>query len=179
MIYKTKFDSLYKINQWNSIEVQHIYDELRNNKDDFIKKNSLYKKLKKLRDAKKDLTPQARVYQDKIDSIVSQAKKQKYRFIEKDNSLVGYSMLLDELFSNKDNKDFNYGVIKLNLDKYQSKFKNHPFTASSTVLLEGIENNKIGNDYVDFSSKTKNNEIVKVSSVVKENTATLIDLWAP
>lgn len=174
-IYKTKVDSLKKIGKWETKEVQQIWKEYDNSDN----KTVLLKKYTFLQGQKKDLTSEGRFWQNKIDSLISESKKMNYEFIEKDSSILGYAMLVDELFSNKYNKDFNYGVIKLNLDKYQEKFKNHPYTTSSTDLLKGIENAKIGNDYVDFSSKTKNDEIVKASPVVKENTATLIDLWAP
>lgn len=175
LIYKTKVDSLEKLGKWETKEVQELWKKYDNSKD----KTALLKKYNILKEQKKDLTEEGRFWQNKIDSLVSETKKMNYKFIEKDSSVLGYAMLMDELYSNKYNKDFNYGTIKFNLNKYQSKFKNHPYTASSNLLLEGIENAKIGSDYVDFSSKTKNDEIVKISPVIQENIVTLIDLWAP
>ena len=177
-IYKTTVDSLRKINQWDSKKVAKIYTELQKEKV-AIKRNLIYKKLQKLRDTKKDLTPQARVYQNKIDSLVSKIQKSKDNFIKKDTTLLGFSMLINNLYSNKYNKDFNYFTVVENIEKFQKRFKNHPYSKDSKRLFNGIINSKVGGNYVDFNSKKSNDEIVKVSPVVEKNAAVLIDLWAP
>lgn len=177
-LYETKVDSLEKINQWNSKEVAKIYIEIQNEKD-FGKRSLIFKRLNKLRNEKKDLTPQARVYQNKIDTLVTNYQKSIDVFIKNDTTILGFSMLMDNLYSNKYNRDFDYFTVVENLEKYQNKFKNHPYSKDSELLFKGIINSKTGGDYVDFSSKTFNDEIVKVSPIIEKNAVVLIDLWAP
>lgn len=178
VLYETKIDSLRKINQWNSKEIAKIYIEIQNEKD-FGKRNLIYKRLNKLRNEKKDLTPQARVYQNEIDTLVTNNQKSKDFFIKNDTTILGFSMLMDNLYSNKYNRDFDYFTVVENLEKYQNKFKDHPYSKDSELLFKGIINSKTGGDYVDFSSKTFNDEILEVSPIVEKNAAVLIDLWAP
>lgn len=177
-IYKTKFDSLHKIKKWETKIVRNILKELQTEKDG-IKKNTLYKKLQKIRDLQKDLTPQARLIQNEIDSIYKQYKKHQREYIEKSQTLLGFSMLMDNLVSNSYDKEFNYFSTVESLEKFQKQFKNHPYTKSSKLLFKGIINSKIGGSYTDFSSKTEKDKVVKISPIVRKNNATLIDLWAP
>ncbi|MFY0628774.1 MAG: redoxin domain-containing protein [Flavobacteriaceae bacterium] len=177
-IYDSKYDSLQKINQWNSKEITKIYTELQNEKD-LGKRNLIYKRLDKLRNEKKDLTPQARVYQNKIDILLTNIQKSNDLFIKNDKTILGFSMLMNNLYSNKYNKDFDYFTIVENLEEYQKKFKEHPYSKEAELLFKGIVNSKIGGDYIDFSSKKFNDEIIKVSPIVEKNSMVLIDLWAP
>ena len=178
LIYKTKVDSLRNLNQWNSKAVEDIYNKLPKEKNT-IKRNSLFKKLQKIRDNKKDLTPQARIYQNKIDFIVNKIRESERKLIKSDTSLLGFSMLMDNLYSNKYNTDFNYFATVESLEKFQKKFKNHPYTKESKQIFKGIINSKIGGDYNDFSSRAKDGKIVLASPIIEKNIVTLIDLWAP
>ncbi|NVK53200.1 MAG: redoxin domain-containing protein [Flavobacteriaceae bacterium] len=174
----TKVDSLSKINQWNSKQVSELYNILSKEKD-FNKRNDLYKKINDLRVKKEDLTPQARFWQDKIDSIIKDYQNWNDNFIITDNTLLGFSLLVDQLYSNTYEKNFNFLTLEKKLKNYQSKFKKHPYNQLSKNLLNGIKNAKKGGYYSDFESRTADNKQIKASSIVTKNKLTLIDLWAP
>ena len=175
---KTEVDSLIKIEQWDSQVVKDIYVLLAKEKDR-TKQRKLYQSLEKLRIAKKDLTPQGRNIQNKIDKIMKDYEDWNINLIKTDKTLFGYSLLMDELYSNTYEPNFDITVIEKQLKIYQSKFKNHPYTATSTNIINGIKNAKVGGFYKDISAYSEEGKLISLSKTISNNKLTLIDLWAP
>ncbi len=173
-----KIDSLDKIKQWNSKEATEIYTRLSKEKDR-VKQKIIYANLEKLIKAKKDLTPQGRKIKNQIDRIIKNYEDWKIDLIKTDKTLFGYSMLMDELYSNTYEPNFDVTVIEKQLKAYQFKFKNHPYTATSTNMINGIKNAKVGGFYKDISAYTEEGKLITLSETISKNKLTLIDLWAP
>lgn len=169
----TKIDSLIKNNKWNSNEVASLYKQL-NATEDYEKRRKIYEKLNNLRKNKKDLSVVGRFWKNKVDSINYEYNNWKNNTIDKDTSLVGYTMIIDKLYYST---DYNLLFIEKKLKKYHSKYKNHPYTSMTKNIINGIKNAKVNGYYSDFKSNTYNNEIIKVSSIIPKNKLTLIDLW--
>ena len=178
LIYATKVDSLRKIKQWDSKAVADIYTLLSGEKDR-TKQRKLYKVLTKLRETKKDLTTQARIVQNEIDAIIEEFKDWNTNLIQTDETLFGYSLLMDKLYRNDYDPNFNIITLEKELRNYQILFKNHPYTVTSVNLINGIKNAKVGGFYTDFSVKTAEDKMISLSETISKNKLTLIDLWAP
>lgn len=176
--YNSIIDSLYKIKQWDSEEVTEIYSKISKEKDR-IKQRKLYETIEKIRKDKKDLTPVARSIKNKIDAIIVDYRDWEANLIMTDKTLFGYSLLMDELYSNTYEPNFDITVIEKQLKIYQSKFKNHPYTATSTNIINGIKNAKVGGFYKEISALSDDEKLVSLSKTISNNKLTLIDLWAP
>jgi len=178
LLYATKVDSLRKIKQWDSKAVSDI-NVLLSNEKDRTKQRKLYKERTKLRDVKKNLTTQARVIQNEIDTIMEEFKEWNANFIQTDATLFGYSLLMDKLYRNDNDPTFDILVIEKELKNYQNRFKNHPYTVTSNNLINGIKNAKVGGFYTDISAKTDEDKMISLSETISKNKLTLINLWAP
>ncbi|TVZ56307.1 AhpC/TSA family protein [Lutibacter sp. Hel_I_33_5] len=147
-----------------------------NTKKEFLRKQGLQRFWSKI-DSLYEKNELSSTLQTKVDSIYNELKKWQISKLKTDNSLVGFSMLIDKLLDNKRDKTFNIKEIDRAFKNYKTRFPKHPYTEIAINILNGIKNANVGGYYTDFYSKKNDDQVETISSLISKNKLTLIDLW--
>tara|TARA_R110002033_G_scaffold129800_1_gene170450 strand:- start:496 stop:1101 length:606 start_codon:yes stop_codon:yes gene_type:complete len=97
--------------------------------------------------------------------------------------MLSYYFLLNDLISYIPNKRiFNKEIIDIELakstsEKLAKEYLNHPYNVLASNLLRAIDNIKIGNDYVDFTSPDLDGNQFTLSEEINGKVS-LLNLWA-
>jgi len=118
----------------------------------------------------------------KLDSINREMHSWCYKYCDRNQSLVSYYLILDELHigfitSVSDEKSSDFPSIKNLLIKLSAKYPGHPYNIISNDLIAAYDKIKIGGEYIDFTLPDTNGNMITLSQVIKGKIA-LIDLWA-
>ena len=166
--------ALFKSKEYHSDKMSVLYSELRKAKN-HDEKIVIYRKIDDLKNAGLNLSPKAKVLDDKRIIIYEEQSKWRQQYIDRNPNIISYSFFLNDLIYNKETIDID--LAKSNYEKLSKENPNHQYNKLAESLISAIENIKIGKDYIDFSAPDLNGNIVKLSDKIKGKVA-LLDLWA-
>lgn len=175
--FNSEIDSLWDSKKYFS-EAMNLTLEKIEKIENGEERNKLYRIRDELLETNKGFTPRAWFVKNNMDSIQKIKFDWECRYIQSNQDVFSYSLLLNELRwykQNKRNVDLD-AVTKL-VDIFSKKFPLHPYNKQTAAILEGIKMIKVGGLYIDFSAATIEGELVKASNVVSGKVA-LIDLWS-
>lgn len=165
---------LFKKDEYLSDKMKALYVELSKAESQDVK-IVIYKKIDDFRKIGPNLSPKAKILEDKLKPIYDDQKKFKQEYIENNPTIVSYSFLLEDLIFNKETID-----IELAQHTFQILSKanpNHPYNELASNLISANENIKIKKKYIDFSAPDLNGNIINLSDKIKGKVA-LLNLWA-
>ncbi|MEN9906979.1 MAG: hypothetical protein RLZZ540_120 [Bacteroidota bacterium] len=137
-----------------------------------------YRMRDELLETDKGYTSRAWFLKNKMDSIQKLKYTWEAKYIDSNQDVFSYSLLLNQVRwykQNKKNVDLN--VVTNLFAIYSKKYPLHPYTKQIEDILEGIKTVKVGGMFVDFSAPTIEGETIIASDIVTGKVA-LIDLWA-
>lgn len=180
--YSAQLDEVYKVldsipyETMNSFAYNKIIERLREVKTQ-EERVVIYAEMEKL---KRDELHRSE-FGKKIDSQVAIIQNQyldiKYDYIEKNPTIVSYSLLLDDILSLKYNPVPKEKLI-VALNNLKDVFPNHPYTKLSQNLWIGYTEMNPGGQYINFAAPDINETIYELKPVVDKNKVVLLDLWA-
>jgi thiol-disulfide isomerase/thioredoxin len=167
---------------WNS---KNYFSESINTITDKIKKleqgeelNKLYKAQNELLATDKGYSPRAWFLKSKMDSIQKINFDRETKYINENQDIFSYSLLLNNVRWYKQNQKTTDLNVLSNLSAiYSKKYPLHPYTKQISNILEGIKTAIVGGMYIDFSASTIDGENIIASDIVARKVA-LLDMWA-
>lgn len=167
---------------WNS---KNYFSEAINTITDKIKKleqgeelNKLYKAQNELLATDKGYSPRAWFLKSKMDSIQKINFDRETKYINENQDIFSYSLLLNNVRWYKQNQKTTDLNVLSNLSAiYSKKYPLHPYTKQISNILEGIKTAIVGGMYIDFSASTIDGENIIASDIVARKVA-LLDMWA-
>ena len=165
---------LFENDRYNSEPMKALYTELRaaENQDERV---VIYKKIEDLRKAGQHLSPEAEIVENKLKPIYDERKKFEQEYIEENPNIVAFYFLLNDLIFNREQIDLD--AARENLRILSEANPGHPYNKLASGLLYGLENNKVGKKFTDFSAPDLEGNEVKLSEEIQGKLA-LLDLWA-
>ena len=140
--------ALHRNDEYNSDKAKLLYTELREAKRQ-DEKVVIYNKIDDLTKSGQNLSPKAKVLEDKIKPINEEQKIFQQDYMENNPTIVSYSFLLDNLIYTKETIDIN--SAKNTFQILSKANPNHPYNELATNLINAIENVKIGKEYTGSS----------------------------
>ena len=118
----------------------------------------------------------------KLDSIEKGMHHWCYKYYDRNQSLVSYYLILDELHigfitGGYDENYSDFSIIKNLLIKLSVKYPGHPYNPKSNDLITAYDKIKEGGEFIDFTLPDIDGNKITLSKVIKGKIA-LIDLWA-
>ena len=138
---------LFKKDEYLSDKMKALYVELSKAESQDVK-IVIYKKIDDFRKIGPNLSPKAKILEDKLKPIYDDQKKFKQEYIENNPTIVSYSFLLEDLIFNKETID-----IELAQHTFQILSKanpNHPYNELASNLISANENIKIKKNILIF-----------------------------
>lgn len=165
---------LYENDRYNSEPMKALYTELRTaeNQDEKV---VIYKKIEDLRKAGQHLSPEAEIVENKLKPIYDERKEFEQEYIKENPTIVAFYFLLNDLIFNREQIDL--AAARENLQILTKANPGHPYNKLASGLLYGLENNKVGKKFTDFSAPDLEGDVVKLSEEIQGKVA-LLDLWA-
>lgn len=183
-IFLNIYMSLYKINDSLLSVGDFYYEPMKKVNDVFnsAKKgenlDAFYNKRDSLKEINEDLSVNARLVANKLNKLNIEQDKIRYKYIKNNQTELGYALIILDLIK------FNYIDLDLQTiinarESFIKKFPDHPYTEFSNNLISGLQNARVGGNYVNFSARNNQGSLIKLDSIIKSNKITLLDLWAP
>lgn len=170
-----------------AMELQTLIRQTENNRQ---KRDSLYQYYNQLRENKDELTPEANALLAKWELITTEMRKYDMNYMATCPSLVSYFMLMKEIKSVSDYlvhalpeeaKRFSSVDLQqlehLYTTIYKPMFPEHSYTSSIALMLQSLNQIKVGGNYIDFTAPDLQGTPVRLSEQIDGKVA-LIDLWA-
>lgn len=137
---------------------------------------------KQFEDFKKELKEKIDQLSINNDSTFKEIRTWSYNYYEKNQTLVSYYILLDELHLGYNIGAFDERYSDLSRIKdlagiYSAKYPNHPYSERSKDLIAAFDKIKVGGEYVDFTLPDLDGDTITVSELIKDKIS-LIDIWA-
>jgi peroxiredoxin len=131
---------------------------------------------------KKELKEKYDPRHQSTDSIFKEIRNWSYNYYEKNQTLVSYYLLLDELhmgynIGSFDERYSDLSRIKDLVKTFSAKFPDHPYTSRSKDLVAAYDKIRVGGEYIDFTLPDLDGDTITLSELIKDK-ITLIDLWA-
>lgn len=147
--------------------------------ENLIEKAELNRKIEKIRSEDRYISPEGKRLENQIDSLLKTIEDWELDWIQKENSLVGYSMLFEKFEVFNLNHPERLWELKDPFELYMKTHPKHPYTEIAKIKLQATSSIKLNGTYIDFKSNRNEDQLVLTSSTVADNKYTLIDLWAP
>lgn len=159
--------------QFYSEEAYEIFAKLNDRNITQEERDALLKNMEKLRETHEDLSPAAKVIVAKMDSVNALVKKERMKLMEEDASIVGLSLIYNDMVSDETNLDEALDIFKR---VYATRYRNNPI---GIEILQYMSNEKaeVGANYPDFTAPDLQGNIHTLSDLIKGKYA-VIDLWA-
>ena len=142
------------------------------------KAQSFQEKFNKIREAGKDLTPDAVALQKEAEIIKEKFSLLKEQYVNEHLSIVGYGLLVQSAWENVHyTKTDIASFVDLYNKVYSQKFPDHPYTEEMNRIIVGASNIKLGGSFIDFTAPDLKGSLVTLSEQIKDKIA-LIHLWA-
>ena len=173
-------DRLHKEGKYSSAEAEKIYEKL--NTADDNERSELYKKLEKLREGRKDITPEAQVVTKKYEDALQLREDMRLQYAKEHPGIVGYSIIVDvawlaaHSFSTWWFSPDITPAVELYNTVYAQKYPKHPYTEQMKILINSADI-KVGGRYIDFEAPDLQGNNVKLSEQIQGKIA-VIHLWA-
>ncbi len=168
-------NNLSKNNLYYSSEVKKLLVLLKKTKNKARKEKLIVKKNNLLADFSKSLTPHAKLFKDKQQSLDDEYLKYEQRYIEENQTFFSYYLLLNSIRGRPNTVDL--ALAKQYLQKQKKKNPNHPYNAILAELINPLENIKVGGRFVDFTLPDLKGKKHTLSNEI-EGKVVLLDLWA-
>lgn len=170
-----------------AMELQALMEQAKNNRQ---KRDSLYRYYDQLRENKQELTSEANALLAKWELITTEMRKNDMNYMATCPSLVSYFMLMKEIkgvsdylvhalpeeakrFSSVDLQQLEHLYTTI----YKPMFPEHSYTSSIALMLQSLNQIKVGGNYIDFTAPDLQGTPVRLSEQIDGKVA-LIDLWA-
>jgi peroxiredoxin len=146
--------------------------EKTQNKDSLI---VLYKSSEALGDSA--LTKPALEINKHLDSIYKERYLWCYKYYDRNESIVSYSLLMQELMYSYDPKYSDLKRVRNLVEKFSSKYPGHPYNKTANDRINSFDRIRIGGAFIDFTLPDLQGNSITLSTAIKGKIA-LIDLWA-
>lgn len=173
-VHYNQLDTLRK-NKAYGTPAYYNLKERQQNASDYLEKKYYYTLLDSLKKIDQYYTPEAKYYEDKIDSIMRAGIAYKYRFINTQKDIVSYHLLLESVTFEEEY--LNYKEVEKTFTAYETAFPDHSYTSIVKSIITGKNNNTVGKPFLDFTAPTINGDFKTVSHLIQGKVAVL-DLWA-
>ena len=173
-----KRELLHKEGKMTSPEAQEIYEKLKTAKNDEL--NGLYRELEKLRNERRDLTPEGLALQDEDKRTFLIYRDMKWKYAQENPTIAGYEIVMDATWSAAHSSFIKQDIepiIEIYNTVYAKKYPNHPYTEQIKNLINSVTSIKVGGKYIDFEAIDSQNNNIKLSEQIQGKIA-LIHLWA-
>ena len=111
---------------------------------------------------------------DSIGKYYKDEQKWKQQYINKNNTLVSYYLLINSIIFDKENIDIL--EVKKSFEKLSKQFPNHPYNELALNLINAMSI-EAGKKFIDFTAPDLNGNPITLSSQIEGKVA-LLDLWA-
>lgn len=170
-------NSLKSNNKYYSEVAMNLKKQIEATKDKKVI-DSLKTLASKLYDSGDIYTPEAQHLEKQSQEMSLKCKDWELKYIQKNNSLVGYYLLIDRMevalgYFKEDIPE----CIELYHSIYAKKYPKHPYTEQMKNKVESFSSIKVGGRYIDFVAPDFTGQPVRLSEQIKGKVA-LIDLWA-
>lgn len=165
--------SLMDSKQFYSEKAYEIFAKLNDQNTPPEERDALRINLEKLHETSDDLSPAAKVLVAKMDSVNALIKKERTKLMEEDASIVGLSLIYDDMVSDGTNLDEALDIFKR---VYATRYQNNPL---GIEIIQYVSNEKaeVGANYPDFTAPDLQGNMHTLSDLIKGKYA-IIDLWA-
>lgn len=143
-------------------------------------KIEIYDQMDKLENNNMHLSPKAKIMNKKLKVFTNEFRKNTLELITTNPSLVGYSLLMDEL----SNSEFEFSLFqdyKRAYKVFSKKYPKHRYSDLIRRILESREKLKVGSPFIDLTARnlqTKEDEtLLTIISHINEGVL-FLDLWA-
>ena len=112
-----------------------------------------------------------------LDSIYKEKYLWCYNYYDRNQNIVSYSLLTQELMYSYDPKYSDLKRVKNLVEKFSSKYPGHPYNKTANDRINSFDRIKIGGEFIDFTLPDLQGNSITLSTSIKGKIA-LIDLWA-
>ena len=168
---------LMQNNSYYSDPMNILYEKFKStkNREEMKKIND---QMEILRQDGKALSNSAKELNTHLNEIDKELLNEKYSYIEKNQTIVSYYLLLEDLvWPQFDKKILDINTISRLQKKLSQKHRKHSYTQITSDLLAS-KNIRVGGKYIDFSLPDINGKKFQLSNEIKGKIA-IIDIWAP
>ena len=146
--------------------------EKNQNQDSLI---VLYKSYEVL--GEKALTKPVSEINRRLDSIYNARYSWCYNYYDKNQNIVSYSLLIQELMYFYNPKYSDLKKVRNLVQKFSSKYPGHPYNMTANDRINSLDRIRIGGEFIDFTLPDLQGNSITLSTTIKGKIA-LIDLWA-
>jgi len=168
-------DSLRSKGLYESEDMKQLYIEFSAAKSP-VERVEVGRKADALRKEGKDKTPAANNFDKQLNKIRKDEVNWRYDYIRKNDDLMCFSLILDDL-SSFDKNGADIKDISKVFPRFAKKYPKHPYTAIIAGILEGGVNVKLGGHFVDFTLPDLAGDMQTLSELIRGKIA-VIDLWS-
>jgi peroxiredoxin len=145
-----------------------------NIEDDFNERLKLNEIIEGLRENDEYLSAKAKKINEKDKLIKQEYITWQQDYIQKNNTILSYFLLIENLVYSKEFVDFL--MAKESYKKLSGKFTGHPYNELVGNLLQSMENIKAGGKYINFTAPDLDGNLHTLSDEIEGKIA-LIDFW--
>ena len=181
-VMQEKRRQLMESNAYYSDSANILLDKIRNTGDE-PERDSLMYVYNQMKKTGESLTLEGRELQREAEKLTEERKAWTFRYMEERPTIVGYRILIQQLFWNIQRKThenilFDRTVYdRLYTEVYAPLYPGHIYTKTMKNMLESQDAIKVGGRFVDFTAPDLQGKPVTLSEQIQGNVA-LIDLWA-
>ena len=135
----------------------------------------LYKSFEVL--GEKALTKPVSEINRRLDSIYHARYSWCYNYYDKNQNIVSYSLLMQELMYFYNPKYSDLKKVRNLVEKFSSKYPGHPYNMTANDRINSLDRIRIGGEFIDFALPDLQGNSITLSTTIKGKIA-LIDLWA-
>jgi peroxiredoxin len=112
-----------------------------------------------------------------LDSIYKERYLWCYNYYDRNQNIVSYSLLMQELMYSYNPKYSDLKRVRNLVEKLSSKYPDHPFNKTAMDRINSFDKIRIGGEFIDFTLPDLQGNRITLSTAIKGKIA-LIDLWA-
>ncbi len=112
---------------------------------------------------------------EKMDSVSNVFFSNKLKFVNENQNIVGYSILVQLIRVSEIVPNLNKNNLLQMAESFQKMFPDHPYSE----YIEASKRIKVGNTCPDFLAPDRDGRNVILSEIIASNKIILLDLWAP
>ena len=112
-----------------------------------------------------------------LDSIHKERYLWCYNYYDRNQNIVSYSLLIQELMYSYDPKYSDLKRVRNLVEKFSSKYPGHPYNKTANDRINSFDRIRIGGEFIDFTLPDLQGNSITLSTAIKGKIA-LIDLWA-
>jgi peroxiredoxin len=112
-----------------------------------------------------------------VDSIFKERYLWCYNYYDKNQNIVSYSLLIQELMYSYNPKYSDLKRVRNLVEKFSSKYPGHPYNKTANDRINSFDRIRIGGEFIDFTLPDLQGNSIALSTAINGKIA-LIDLWA-